>query len=256
MSRRAVLFAAIAAVAVLALWYVALWNPTHSSLNKAKQRTEAAQAQEAQLRAAVDRLRAQQKDEPLQRAKLETLRTAIPDTPNLAQFILDANDAATKSGIDFISIAPGLPVTPTAAPGTATTPTTAAGATTTTVAGGAITPTTAAPATVPAQISLALQIKGGYFQVLDFLNRLDKLPRLVVTDSVNIATDPNGGLTVGLSGRMFLRSIPAGFPGGAATTTTVASAGTTTTTAAGGATTTTAAGGTGVTTTTAAGGRP
>jgi Tfp pilus assembly protein PilO len=246
MNRRAILLLVGGAVVVLAGWYLFLWGPSHRQLDDAKKRRANAESQQAQLQVAVDRLRSAQKDEPLQRAKLESLRTAIPDTPNLAQFIFDTNDAATKSGIDFISISPSLPTAVATATTTTTSTTVAGAATTTTVAGTATAPATTGSA--PAQILVTLQIKGGYFQVLDFLNRLDRLPRLVVTDAVNINADERGALTVGMTARMFVRAVPSGFPGGTATTST------TSTTVAGGATTTTAAGG--ATTTTAAGGRP
>ncbi len=76
-----------------------------------------------------------------------------------------------------------------------------------------------------------LQISGGYFQVLDFLNRLDDLPRLVVSDSVNVTADQAARLTVAITGRIFVRSVPpaytraggagvGGAPGGGATPTT------------------------------------
>ena len=249
MSRRAVLFGVIAAVVVLAAWYMLLWNPAQGDLDEAKGRTEAASARNSQLESEIARLREVQRSEPLRRAQLETLRTAIPDTPNLAQFILDANDAAAKSGIDFISIAPQEPRAAAVAVAPATTPTTAA-------AGGAPAGTPTAATAAPAEVAIQLQISGGYFQVLDFLNRMDNLPRLVVTDAVNMTADAaTGRLTAGLTARMFVRSIPSGFAGATptpATTTTTAAGGATTTTAVGGATTTTAPGAT--TTTTRAGG--
>jgi len=252
MNRKVVLIAVAAAIIVLAGWYALLWSPSKSDLDKAKERTEAAESQEQQLQAQINRLRDVQRSEPLRRAQLETLRTAIPDAPNLGQFILDVNDAATRAGIRFLSIAPTEPR------GT-TTATTAATTTTTTGSGGTTTPTTAATtaptASLPAEIGLTFQITGGYYQVLDFLNRIDRLPRLVVTDSINVSADQaTGTLTVGVSARMFVRSIPAGFAGAPATTTsTTAAGGATTTTAPGGVTTTTAPGGT---TTTSAGARP
>ena len=54
-------------------------------------------------------LRSLQQEEPQKRAQLEALRVAIPDEPNLAQFILDANTAANVSGIQFLSIHPSPP---------------------------------------------------------------------------------------------------------------------------------------------------
>ena len=237
MNRRVILMAAGAFVLILAIWFVALFTPARNKVSDAKERREEAENQAQQLDAAIRRLKDAQRNEPLRRAQLETLRTAIPDTPNLAQFILDANDAAARSGIDFISVAPTEPraaaITPIA------TTTTVAGATTTTTAAptGAVTTSTAISAQAPAEITIQMQLQGGYFQVLDFLNRLDRLPRLVVTDSINVSSDTAGRLTVGITARMFVRAVPAGFAGATPTT---AAPGATTTTAAAGATTTTA----------------
>jgi Tfp pilus assembly protein PilO len=250
MNRRVILFGAVAMVVVLAGWYLLLWSPTKTDLDNAKKRTEAAQSQNAQLEAEISRLRSAQRSEPLNRAKLESLRVAIPDDPGLGQFIIDVNDAASKAGIDFISIAPSEPKASTTA-AVVTTTTTAAGSTSTTVA--STTETTALPATGPAEVAIQMQVAGGYFQVVDFLNRLDRMPRLVVTDSLNVSTDAAGRLTAGVTARMFVRAVPAGFAGAVPTTTTTTVAGSsTTTTAAGGATTTTAPGAT----TTTTGARP
>ena len=202
MNRRALAIGAAAAVAVVALWYFVFWSPRSKALDQVRERRQAAQQQETQLRAEIARLRGAQAQEPAKRARLEALRTAIPDDPKLAQFILDTNEAATRAGIDFVSISPQLPAAPGAAAG---------GVTTTTAAPTGGGQATGAATARPAEIRLSLQIRGGYFQVLDFMNRLDDLPRLVVNDSVNITSDVNARLTVALTGRMFLRSVPAGF---------------------------------------------
>ena len=226
MNRRAIGIGAAVFVVFLLLWYFVAWNPQQSKLHKAQKRKEAAEQQADELTQAINRLRAAQRNEPLQRAQLELLRTAIPDDPNLGQFILDVNDRAAAAGIDFVSISPTLPTTaPTTTPASAASPT--------------------AP---PAQITVSLQITGGYFQVIDFINRLADLPRILVLDTLNISAGDNVRLSVGISSRMFVKAVPAGFaaPGASpvSTTTTTAAGGATTTTAAGGATTTTAAGAT------------
>jgi Tfp pilus assembly protein PilO len=226
-NRRALLIGTAAAVAVIVLWYFVFWSPRSKALDQARGRRQAAQQQETQLRAEITRLRGAQNQEPAKRARLEALRTAIPDDPKLAQFILDTNDAANRAGIDFISVAPQLPAAPAGAAGAATTPATPAG-------GGGATTTNAAGAR-PAEIKLSLQIKGGYFQVLDFLNRLDDLSRLVVNDSLTVTADQSARLTVGLTSRMFTRTVPAGYatsgsasgasPGGTTATTTAPTTG-------------------------------
>jgi Tfp pilus assembly protein PilO len=211
-----------AGVVLVILWFVALYGPQSSALSAAKKRSSDAAQQTATLRDQLTRLQQARRDQPLKQSQLETLRVAVPDSPNLAQFILDANDAAGRAGIDFLSITP----TPPSAPGT-TTATTTPGA-----AGGA----------TPVAIKIAMTSTGGYFQVLDFMNRLNRLPRIVVIDTVQIS---GGGditkLSVSMSERIFTTSsTPVGgsSAGGAATpgasTTTTAPGGTTTTTRASG----------------------
>lgn len=198
MTRKTVLIAGVSAFLVLALWYLLLWSPRKADLSEARDRKEKAEALRDELAAKVSRLRASEKDQPMKNAQVEALRTTIPDEPNLAAFILDTNDAAGKAGIDFISVAPTEPALPSGNP-----------AVTSTAA------QTGAPAprlgSQPAEIGLQLAITGGYFQVLDFLNRVNDMPRLVVTDGLNIAAGDNNKLTVALNARMFVRAVPPGY---------------------------------------------
>lgn len=202
MNRRSLLISGGAAVVILGLWYAALWSPQKSALSEATGRRQSAEATRDELTTRVARLRASQKDEPMKRAQVETLRTTIPDEPNLAAFILDTNDAASKSGIDFISVAPSEPVPAVPAVAGAATPVPVQ------PPGGAV---PAGAGTPPAEIKLQLQINGGYFQVLDFLNRINEMPRLVVTDGLTINSDDKAKLTVGITARMFVRSVPPGY---------------------------------------------
>jgi Tfp pilus assembly protein PilO len=217
-----------AGVAVLVLWFLALWGPQGSALSSARKRASEATAQRETLRDQLKRLQDSRRDQPLKQSQLETMRVAIPDDPNLAQFILDANDAASKAGIDFLSITP----TPPSSAGGAT-----AGAT---PAGGA---------GAPVPIRIGLSLTGGYYQVLNFINLLDKLPRIVVVDNVALTagaatTTATQTLQATLAARIFTtsaRPVAGGAAGaggatapGASTTTTTPGA-TTTTTRVGGA---------------------
>jgi Tfp pilus assembly protein PilO len=222
MNRRLLIPLGIGVVVVI-LWFVALWGPQSSALSAARKRKNDALQQGATLRDQLTRLQQARRDQPLKQSQLETLRVAIPDDPNLAQFILDANEAASKAGIDFLSITPTPPTTS----GAGTKPPTATGGAA--AAGGA----------APVPIKIAMTATGGYFQVLDFVNRLNALPRLVVVDDLTLGAQGTAAqLQVTLQERIFTTSSRpvAGATGGAA-------GATTTTTAPGGATTTTRAGG-------------
>jgi type IV pilus assembly protein PilO len=211
LGRRSIVIGVVAAFVVLLLWWFLLWSPQRKKVDDAKARTDAAQQQAAQLRVTLSRLQELKRTEALKRSQIEALRIAVPDQPNLAQFILDANDAANKAGIDFLSVTPSPPATA------------AAGGTT--------------PAGAPAAVNLAMSITGGYFQVLDFVNRLTDLPRIVVIDNLSLAAGDGSNMTVSITARMFTTSAAPVAP-----TTTAPAAGATTTTVAGapaGATTTT-----------------
>lgn len=187
MTRKIALIAVGACVALFAAWFVFLWGPQGGKLADAQEREDIAASTNSELQLRRDRLVAAQADVPALQAKVETLRVAIPDSPNLAQFILDANDAASASGVDFLSISPAPPAA-------------------------------SAEAGVPASVNLSISVDGGYFQVLDYLNRLDAMDRIVVVDTLGLS--PTGGedggpvgLSVSVTARMFTNATPEGLPG-------------------------------------------
>ena len=209
MRNRTFLIAGGAALAVLLLWYFLLYSPQSGDLDDARKREDAATATNDELELRLSRLQAAQAQEPELTAEVEELRIAIPDEPNLAQFILDANDAAQASGVQFLSISPTPPAVDTAL-------------------GLSV-------------IALSIDVTGGYFQTLDYLNRLADMPRIVVIDNLDLGTSGDGTtLTVAVAARMFTTAID---PAAAGTGATPTDPSATTTTTAPGATTTTTTGG-------------
>jgi Tfp pilus assembly protein PilO len=193
-------------VVVLLIWNMFVFGPKSRSLSHAKKDTQAAQAIETTLRAALARLQNISHNGPEIAAELDKLSAAVPDSPDLDGFILSANQIAVKSGIDWLSVAPGV---------------------------------VQAGTTGPSVIPLTVQIKGGFFQVLDYLNRLEAMGRLVVVDSITLsggggttggvaATGPPT-LSVNLAARMFTRAAPPLPPGSAATPGSTGSTGATST---------------------------
>jgi Tfp pilus assembly protein PilO len=156
-----------------------LWSPKGRELDEAREREDVAVEQAMQLESRLARLRATQERSTELIAALDQLRAAVPEVPNLAQFILDTNDAALQAGVAFLSVAPSPPQLST--PG------------------------------LPAQINVSLSIDGGYFQVLDFVNRLDSMARIVVVDTFSVSPKAQDGsapqLSVSLGGRMFTTSL-------------------------------------------------
>ena len=180
MNRRTVGIAAGVCVGLLVVWFLLLWSPKGKELSKAREARAAAVSDADQLQVKLTRLRDAARHEPELQASLDRLRSAVPDAPNLANFILDTNDVATKTGIDFLAISPKTP---------------------------------AASGTGPANIGLAINIKGGYFQTLDFMDRLMHQPRVLVIDSIQVTparTDGGELLAVSVIGRMFTTALPAG----------------------------------------------
>jgi Tfp pilus assembly protein PilO len=190
MNRRAVVFGALAVVAVVALWWVFVFSPMGDTLDDERDELEQAERQGQTLTAELNQLQDLEERSPEIEAQLGRLSAAIPESPNQADFISGLNAIADESGITWQSVTMQEPTEATAA----------------------------APPTTPVQI----QIEGGYFQVLDYLNRLEDFERLVVVDAVNLsgaeaedgATDGDvdefqddltttGDLSVSLTARIF-----------------------------------------------------
>lgn len=191
MNRRALIFGAIGSVLLVLLWYFLLWSPRQEEIKVAQERTETAEQQAVTLEREIKRLQEAQRDEPLKQARRAELQAAAPDEPALGQFILDVNAAASASGIDFMTISQ-TPPTPSETGGLSV-------------------------------IRLNFSIAGGYFQILDFMNRLTDMQRLVVIDSVSLSPGETGRLSASLGTRMFTTAAGIDVP-----TTTTAPATTTT----------------------------
>ncbi len=199
-SRVAVVGVLVTIVALL-LWNLVIFAPKGRSLSDARDKTKAANAIEVQERNQLARLNEISKNGPEIEAQLGRLNAAVPVNPDLDGFIVSANQIAVESGIDWLSVSPGVP----------------------TSAGGG-----------PSVISLSMQIQGGFFQVLDYFNRLERMGRLVIVDGVNLAagaaSDSGSGSTTAtvatngsptlaatVTARMFTQAAPAGTAGSAPT---------------------------------------
>ncbi|HEX4490644.1 MAG TPA: type 4a pilus biogenesis protein PilO [Acidimicrobiia bacterium] len=182
MKSRAVILGVLATIVVAMIWNLLIFAPKGRSLKHAKADTQTAQQLGASLQATLTRLQDISRNGPAIAAELDKLSAAVPASPDLDGFILSANQIADTSGIDWLSVSPSV----------------------------AQAGTTSDVSVIP----LSIQIKGGFFQVLDYLNRLEDMGRLVVVDGISIsstATATASGppvLSVTLTARMFTRAAP------------------------------------------------
>jgi len=171
---RVVLIAVVAGLGALA-WYMALFSPARSERAQLRGKTTAAEGNEQELQSTRLRLRALEAGRGAQQAQLKRLQGLIPAQPDVAGFILGANDAAVRSRVDWVSVAPAAPV--------------------------------AGAAGVPSAIGVSIAVNGEFFALVDYLRRLEGLGRLVVVDSLQLSPGAraNGPLRLSatLSARIF-----------------------------------------------------
>ena len=192
MKRQTMIAVGVAALVVVLGWYMFSYRPKGADLAEARKDAKTAEAQEAPLRTDLARLQALDRERPLREAELQRLVGLIPERDELAGFFISADEIATRSGLRWNNISASQPAA-------------------------------AATAGQPSVIALSIQVEGGFFQLLDYLGRMERLRRLVVIDSIQVspsggdeASGTSGNLAVTLSARMFTTALPG------ATTTTVA----------------------------------
>ena len=201
---------ALAAVAVLVIlaggWFL-LVSPKRS--DAASLNSQAADRQRANemLLGDIARLKAEAKDLPKQQAKLAAVAAKIPNNGALPTLIRSLNAAAADTGVELVSMAPTPPTAVAVAP--AAVP---AGGTTAAVAA-----TGANAVGTLEQIGVTLNVVGNYFQVAEYLDRLENLTRafrvttLAVVPGQNPVKAPEGQpstdsgkiLTATITGQVF-----------------------------------------------------
>ena len=154
----------LAAVLVVALWWTMLLKPTRAKASKVRDETAVQQAKLDPLQVQLAQAQRDAAHAATFKAQLESLQEAMPDSPALADFIRNANQIAGGSGVSWQSVTHGPP----------------------TVGTDGVT-----------SITLGIQVKGTYAQVIDYLTKLGALKRLVVVDGVQLSTAATTGAATG-----------------------------------------------------------
>jgi Tfp pilus assembly protein PilO len=211
--------AAVLVVAIFAAGWFLLISPKRGDAATLRD-TAAAKAQaNGKLEEQIKMLQQQQQDLPTQQATLAALRTKIPTNPALPALIRDLTVAGQKAGVSLDSMAPSPPVavvSAAAAPAvTSSSNSTEGDSTSSATDSTSSTPKSKAPehAAAPTealfQVPLTLNVTGSYFELEQFISKLENIQRSFLVSGFTIADATtegtvDGDLTVVLNGRVFL----------------------------------------------------
>jgi Tfp pilus assembly protein PilO len=174
-------------VAVIAIagagWFVAIAPQSHKASNLVAQ--AATQEQDnVVLRGNLARLNAQRSKVAAEQLEIGAIAQKIPTDPGLPSYVRNLTAAAAKTGVEIVSIAPGVPAT-VVIPAAVVAP-----AATASAAAAPSTPAAAAPVAAPAAtlqaISIGVVVQGGYYQLEEFTKALEGLNRSTVLTAVSI----------------------------------------------------------------------
>jgi Tfp pilus assembly protein PilO len=162
-NRRAPIIAGVGVIALALLLVFFLLLPkshevsdAHSQLTDLRSQQEVLESQKAALEDTRNRA-------PEARRTIREVQEQIPPVANLPGLILLLQNAATSAGLDIVSLSPGNP--------------------------------TLAPSGDISVISVSLSTIGTYFEVTDFMHRIETLPRAAKVTALSLA--PSAAAVVG-----------------------------------------------------------
>ena len=204
--------AVVLVAAIFALSWFLMISPKRGEAAELRDKVVSQSDANARLEQQLQVLMAQQQDLPKQRARLADLRTRIPGNPALPSLIRDLTASGRKVGVSIDSMAPSAPVAVVAPLAPAPVPAAGTGtgeATTDSAPAPAVPAAPAAAASTLYQVPLSLTVTGSYFELEQFLNKLEGLKRsMLITGftlgeaSSEAAADDD--LSINLTGRVFL----------------------------------------------------
>jgi hypothetical protein len=170
--RTELVLAGTGALLVVAVAVLLLVRPNQQATAEARAARDAAIGESQSLRDQIKALESLKADEAQLRSRAALARSEFPATPALPGLVDALQDAASQAGVDLESVAPSAPK--------------------------------ASPVSAQlAEISTAVDVAGGFFQIQDFLVRLENLvkgsdpgrvpPRSVLVRSVNLTSDQGAG---------------------------------------------------------------
>jgi Tfp pilus assembly protein PilO len=165
--RNELVLAGVGALLVLVAATLLLVRPTRQATADAKAERATAVSESQALRDQIKALEALKPHQAELRSKATLAKAEFPATPALPALVDALQDAAGLAGVELGTVAPSTPKTSTASP-------------------------------LLAEITTTVNVSGGYFEIQDFLVRLENLvkgadpdridPRSMLIESVNLAS--------------------------------------------------------------------
>jgi Tfp pilus assembly protein PilO len=186
MKRTHILLAVLGTALVVVAFWLLLWQPKQDDIATAREEIQATQDQQRGLEAELARLRSVRQEAPEAEAHLAAASAIVPESSALPSLLRQLQTAADDAGLTLTSVDVGRPAEAT----------TDAAMATEAVPGGGYT------ASLPVNVAL----EGGYFQIVDFLRRVETpeiTPRGVLWDSATLAPNEYPVLSATLTGRTF-----------------------------------------------------
>jgi Tfp pilus assembly protein PilO len=226
MTRRWSLLTAVLIVGILAASWFLLVSPKRSEASDLRSQATKQLASNDALVQKLNELKAQSLDLPKQKAQMALMRKQLPDNPALPTLIRDLTAAGKKVGVQVLSMKPGLPVpvlvaAPVPVAAAATTSGTDTSGTAAADSGAAPAPVApSAPVAAPLYMApIALEITGSYFEIEQFINKLEGMQRSFLLSGFTLkagaaptagsattstTTSTTDGLSLSLTGQVFL----------------------------------------------------
>lgn len=182
MNRTAALLSALGAVVLLALFWFLLYSPQRADIAALDVQADGLRSQQQTTLAEIARLEIVRTQIPQIEANIAAAESVVPRSAALPSTLRQLVLAADSSGVVIESITPTRPIRSTS------------------VDEAVVLPPDLA------SIQLSLSVTGGYFQVVDFLRRIEdptQIARGIVWEALDIAPDEYPALTVLISGQMY-----------------------------------------------------
>ncbi len=173
---------AVGCLAVLAAGWFLVVSPKRAEADDLATQASAQQSKNAGLRQQLAVLKSQAKSLPQQQARLAAVAAKIPDNPALPALIRALDTAADAAGVELVSITPSAPTALTAG----TTPVAPTGVIAPARAGA-----TSATTGLLSSIGVTVNVVGGYFEMEQFLDALESLPRAFKVTAFTAAPGTN-----------------------------------------------------------------